>query len=68
MTREATSDGHLYSIRELYYDADDNVVMWSEAPDPVSGESPEDVYRDLQAMLKATDQGVFDLDAREWVR
>lgn len=54
--------GDEYSIREVYYDNDNNITLISSEPDPVVGDSVKDVKLTLKLMKGALAQDVVDVD------
>ncbi len=50
---EETTDGLWYSIRECFFDANDLIWGCSSDPDPVCGESTEEIRQSLEWMLDA---------------
>ena len=49
---EQTPQGPWYSMRECYFDDNDLIWACSADPDPVTGESPEEIRQMLEWMLK----------------
>lgn len=49
-----------YRIHEVYYDDKDEPYLVSIASIDPHGESPEELERDLDLMLKAVDQPIID--------
>lgn len=53
-------DEELYSIREVHYDEDDNIIGWTvDAMDPF-GNTLEELKADIQRMLAACDRPILD--------
>jgi hypothetical protein len=55
----------LFAIHSVYYDADGEIVGWSQNPDPVMDEDFDYLKAQLTLMLEATEREVIDLDIIE---
>ena len=55
-----TESGDWLTIREVYYNPDDSIKLYSAEPDSVGAENLEDLRFNLQSMLKALDRPVID--------
>ncbi len=52
-----------YTIREIYYDTDDDgVIMWSSVDATPSGTTLDELRRDLDFMTAALDKPVLEYD------
>ena len=72
ITRERITDpdgteAHLFACREVYYDAEGNVAVWSEKPVTFVGDTPGEVADSLARAAGCLSRGVLDLATRETV-
>lgn len=51
-----------YYVREVYYNDDWEVVLYSKDPSVPSGDIPDELYEDHCMMMKAFDQPPLNLD------
>lgn len=56
----------VWAVRELYYDADGKVHMWSQNPDHPQGETLAGLRDDLARYADALNHPVLDLDSMTW--
>jgi len=51
-----------YYVREVYYNDDWDVILYSKDPSVPSGDIPEELYEDHVNMMKAFDKPALNLD------
>ena len=66
MTVQVVDGEELWDVRELYYDADDNVVGWTAEPVGPHGETVEELRSDLARFQRVAAKPAFDIDTRTW--
>lgn len=54
-----TEAGEWFSIREIYYDDDKNIILYSK-PRPIVGQSIEELREDLETMLRCLHYPAID--------
>ena len=65
VTRHAVKDEVAYEIREVYYDDDGRIKLWSTDAMAPFGETKQGLLDNLQQMALAVLRPVLDLDAVE---
>jgi hypothetical protein len=53
---------NFFAIHSVYYDADGEIVGWSQHPDAVIDEDLDYLKTQLTLMLEATEKEIIDLD------
>jgi hypothetical protein len=57
-----------WAVRELYYDSNGNVVLWSKDPIGMAASTYPELVAELNRFVEAMAEPVFDLDAQDWRR
>jgi len=52
-------DENSFGVHEVYYDAAGFPTSYSEDPQPVTGDTPEELRESLHAMMRALDKEVL---------
>lgn len=61
-TRTVSGDEDSYEIREAYYDEKNEIRALTETASTPFGETPRELYENLEMMLRAFDSSVLFLD------
>lgn len=56
-----------WSVREVYYDAEDTVLGYSEAPVPLAAESYEGIREELLLFVEAQVHPAWHVEEERWV-
>jgi hypothetical protein len=67
LTVETVDDEEVWALREIYYDDDGNVTLWSQDPVGAVGDSWMECADTLARMAAVIGYPAYDLDARCWV-
>ena len=57
--REVKKNEHILEIKEIYYDEDDNIYGYGDAPVPY-GETKEDIRECLELMRRALNKPIIE--------
>lgn len=66
LTVQTVHGEEVWAIRELYYDKDGKVHMWSEHPDHPQGETLGELRDDIVRYTDALNHPALDLDTMTW--
>jgi hypothetical protein len=66
MTVELVDGEESWGVRELYYDAEDNVVGWTAETVAPHGDTVEELRADLARFQQVAAKPAFDIGTRTW--
>lgn len=66
MTVQTIYGEEVWEVRELYYNASDEVLGWTAEPVGPSGSTWRELREDMKRMADVVGKPAYDLDERTW--